>query len=414
MSKENYRNFVILIITFIGAIENFYSLDCNKYIYPICFARIKALQNFVNPFRNKVVVWSYCDEKIPSERNESNCCNISLPNSKRLSRCKFMNFVCNKHLTNLTEPISCCINNKGIDDTESSESLPNFTLYNIPCLTRSCISCIKSCSNSNTFRSGLSPSKNNSKFYQVRKNCFNKNFMGCKCCNIYGANKFNYNYTEYENEQVGIDKFNDSSDVTSEPNTSEIMDPNTSINTTSNSSEVISYDTYLKFMDKYPLFSINRENYIRAKKGLISNKGYGLWEIHRVPESSTNETNKLFLIREQYLGLTTNHTNKNTSAIELAKFWFVFPKDNNYKDQLSFNFSNSTVIESMNWNEWERVNKENNEIILNDRLKELFNGTANSVQTATISNISTQKNHSFSHLNLRSNNSNKTYKNIPE
>lgn len=58
------------------------------------------------------------------------------------------------------------------------------------------------------------------------------------------------------------------------------------------------------------------------RQNLINLQQYGLWEIPRDPENSVNENRKLFSNREQYLGLTTNHTNIYVPVSLFTKFFF--------------------------------------------------------------------------------------------
>lgn len=50
------------------------------------------------------------------------------------------------------------------------------------------------------------------------------------------------------------------------------------------------------------------------KQIFYKNKQLLLSEISRDPENSVDSNKKLFISREQYLGLTTNHINKGNSV----------------------------------------------------------------------------------------------------
>lgn len=77
-------------------------------------------------------------------------------------------------------------------------------------------------------------------------------------------------------------------------------------------------------MDKYPLLSLKRRNYARMRQNLINLQHYGLWEIPRNPENLVNATRKIFSTREQYLGLTTNHTDINVSVSLITKYFLIY------------------------------------------------------------------------------------------
>ncbi|OII71831.1 uncharacterized protein cubi_00639 [Cryptosporidium ubiquitum] len=342
MIHEQIRNFAITILFFIGIIENFSNLILEEGEITFCFTQIGIRRNFVNPYRHQIIVNPYSDEK-----NDTSCCS--------------------KRCYSSSKGLSCRICHSNLD------------VLNCNSCTNSFNSCSGSFGHSDSCSNLFSSNANLTKLRGIHKDCSSKI---CKCCNSCNSCKYfkmNEDDSELESEVEAFGKFNESSEISSESEISEtINDFEIKTNETSSSNEVkLSYDIYLKIMDKYPLLSIKRRNYIRMRQNLINLQQYGLWEIPRDPENSVNETRKIFCNREQYLGLTMNHTNRDLPVMQFIKEPFLkFPNNLNNKDNNSTIIQSSIVPEHVNWGEWEKRNKELNKIVLGNKLGELFNTTA--------------------------------------
>ncbi|KAK9174011.1 hypothetical protein CmeUKMEL1_16915 [Cryptosporidium meleagridis] len=321
--------------------------------------QIGVYRKFVNPYKNKISVGPYCQEKTCKIA----CCSKKCYYAAKQSSCSEK-----KHLgmlnCNYENNLSSCSGCKGSSCAYNKS-------HNHSCPKNCNSSCFKLHSSGFIFCPNLSPNNFSLSFPRFKNNHSKKK---CKCCTQFELSEDEL--VKIKNEAGVLGRFNESSEITTESESSEIVDDfEINNNKTSNSSEAkFSYDIYLAIMDKYPLLSLKRRNYARMRQKLINLQQYGLWEIPRNPTNLVNETRKIFITREQYLGLTTNHTDINVSMIQFTNESFLnIPADFNYMNNNSaiFHESNTPTPKSKDWEEWEKNIKKSNQISLRNKLGEL-------------------------------------------
>ncbi|CUV04618.1 unnamed protein product [Cryptosporidium hominis] len=357
MLHKQIKNFISIILFYIDIFQSFSYVNLTENQHISCFMQVGVHRKFVNPYRNKITVGPYGQEKTCKIA----CCSKKFYCATKQSSCSET-----KHSgmlnCNCANNLSSCSGCKGSSCTYSNSS-------NHSCPKNCNSSCFELHSSAFISCKNLSPNDLCLTFPRFKKNHSKKN---CKCCTQFELSEDEL--VKIKNEAGVFGKFNESSEITTESESSEIADDiEINVNKTSNSTEAkFSYDIYLAIMDKYPLLSLKRRNYARMRQNLMNLQHYGLWEIPRNPENLVNATRKIFSTREQYLGLTTNHTDINVSMIQFTNESFLnVPRDFNYMDNNSAILDESNTPTNKNWEEWEKNIKKSNQISLRNKLEKL-------------------------------------------
>lgn len=214
---EKVRSFATAITLFIAIIEDFCNVEWSEDIYPHSFTQIGTASRFVNPYRHRITIYPCDGIDSPSEGSENNCeSDIPSPTSRKACSCPLARSSCNMLFS-------------------GGVKLNGY----IKCL--SCFCGFRS-SNSSTSSSHTKCSPN---FPSICKCYSNKNFKGCKNCTHCEIDQENSD--EIEDEVVSLNKFNDSSEITSEIDSSETTCPETIVNKTSFPSKAtIPYDVSIQ------------------------------------------------------------------------------------------------------------------------------------------------------------------------
>ncbi|KAF7457972.1 hypothetical protein HWI79_1538 [Cryptosporidium felis] len=270
-----------------------------------------ARRHFVNPFRNHVIIYSEevevatrCESCKPSSYDRSEpCCRCTVSSRWNSSRSKGSCFnpihsPCSNIIKgSCTGKLSKCLCSKYCECSNS-------------CLKTSNDFCSKSSCGRNLFK--YTP---NSVSYKSEESCSNLRVnCGRICCtyckNSKGLNREELNGTLNYNNETIVDS---SEEFVSEKipvnNTNEV--PGTPNRTDQLKS---SFEIYLTILDKYPELALKRANYIRSKNR-FHQRNCNLFEIPMDPRIKVNNTKKMFINRESYIGLTLNNTNKSTISI---------------------------------------------------------------------------------------------------
>lgn len=222
MMQKQIGNLTILVMLFIGIIKHFSNSILNEDETTFCFTQIGFRRNYINPFRNKITFGPYNDEK-----NGTSCSPKRCHSSSKQSNC----------IIDDSNILSCasCINNFN----SCSVSIGHSDSCSNSCSRACCGSCFISSPDSHCFCPNLSPAK--CCLTKLRRLHKSSSSNICKCCTNCESSD---NPDQFKNETEVFRKFNESSEISSESEISEVdHDLEIKTNKTSSSNEVkFSYD----------------------------------------------------------------------------------------------------------------------------------------------------------------------------
>ncbi|EAK88743.1 hypothetical protein [Cryptosporidium parvum Iowa II] len=220
------KNFISIILFYIDIFQSFPYVNLRENQHISCFMQVGVHRRFVNPYRNKITVGPYDQEKT---------CKIACCSKKCYCATKQSSYSKRKHLDmpncNYSNNLSPCSGCKGSSCTYSN-------LCNHSCPKNCNSSCFELHSSAFISCPNLSPNDLCLTFPRFKKNHSKKN---CKCCTQFELSEDEL--VKIKNETGVFGKFNESSEITTESESSEIVDFEINMNKTSNSSEAkFSYD----------------------------------------------------------------------------------------------------------------------------------------------------------------------------
>lgn len=210
MTRKKITSLATLLTLFVGIIEHFCNLKWNENIYPLSFIKIGVPSKFINPYRVKIINPCNIFDSDSEANLEDPDDQISSSSNQKICCCPSIRSNCNA--TSSTDSELRGLYKKGL----------------------SCLGFSRSYKSSTSFpHSKDSPSKSSSSC----KHCSGKIFKGNKNCTLYEVEEENSD--EAESELGSLNNFNDSSEITSELDASEIFCPETIVNKTSVPSNAI-------------------------------------------------------------------------------------------------------------------------------------------------------------------------------